>query len=305
MNFNIQLTSQSICRKKSYYNVLVLSSASERGLLQLGNLQYLYEHDLLQNITKYVSTSAGSIISLLLILEYSPIEILSYIFNDNIVLETINIKNFISEFGLKSPDKFFSIIEEMILNKLDYLPSLSELYKHYGKSLYCVTYNLTENTTEYLSYLTYPDLSCIDAIKMSCNIPIIFPKIIYNNCFYIDGAIFDHYPVNFAKSIANENENILGIDVETLHIYINPSFCNIFQYLQSVASLAIRKYSPNIIETVKTDVCTIKINSESDFKKFLNMNKTDAYFIFTQGYDKTKEKLNFKHFSKKLKSKSD
>lgn len=302
MNFNIELPSTHHY-VHTKYDILVLSSASERGLLQLGCLQYLHEYNLLDNITKYVSTSAGSVISLLLIVGYSPVEILSYIFNDNVVLESINLKNFIYEFGLKSPEKFFGIIEEMIINKLQYLPSLLELQEIYKKSLYCVTYNLTQNKTEYLSHITYPDMSCIDAVKMSCNIPIIFPRIIYNNCFYIDGAIFDHYALNFACNIADKKDNILGITVETIKTPIH-SNSNIFQYLQSIASLAIRKIS----STTKNidNVYTIQINSESDFKRFLNMGKQDAYFIFSCGYDKSKETMKLKKKIVKIeKTKSD
>ncbi len=72
----------------------------------------------------------------------------------------------------------FNIIQEqlelMTINKLGYLPSLYDIYNKFGITFICVTYNLTQNKTEHLSYKNYPNLSCIQAIKMSSNFPIIF-----------------------------------------------------------------------------------------------------------------------------------
>ena len=56
------------------YDTLVLSGSSIKGFAFLGALQYLYENNKL-NIDNYIGTSAGAIISYLLIIGYTPIEI--------------------------------------------------------------------------------------------------------------------------------------------------------------------------------------------------------------------------------------
>ena len=63
------------------YNTLVLSGGGIKGLLILGALQYLYETGKLQkkNIRKYIGTSIGAIINVLLIIGYEPKEIVAHI----------------------------------------------------------------------------------------------------------------------------------------------------------------------------------------------------------------------------------
>ena len=61
------------------YDTLVLSGGSSKGILTLGALQYCYDNFLLNKIETYVGTSSGAIISFLLIIGYSPIEIMVYI----------------------------------------------------------------------------------------------------------------------------------------------------------------------------------------------------------------------------------
>ena len=45
------------------------------------------------------------------------------------------------------------------------------------------------NRTEYLSYLNHPNMQCLIALRMSCNLPIIFSQFKYLNCYYLDGGM--------------------------------------------------------------------------------------------------------------------
>lgn len=92
------------------YTSLVLCGNSTNALITLGALQYLYENSMISNVKKYYATSSGTIISILLIIGYTPLEIINMIcfkrfskyrlfnftniFNGGSLLDFIPIENF-------------------------------------------------------------------------------------------------------------------------------------------------------------------------------------------------------------------
>ena len=61
------------------FDTLVIAGGSSKGIVTLGALQYLYDNNIGKNINTYIGTSSGSIICFLLIIGYTPIEIIVYI----------------------------------------------------------------------------------------------------------------------------------------------------------------------------------------------------------------------------------
>ena len=53
---------------------------------------------------------------------------------------------------------------------------------------------LEEFTPEKITHETHPNIRVIDAIYMSCSIPVLLEPIMYKNKYYIDGAIFNGNP---------------------------------------------------------------------------------------------------------------
>ena len=60
------------------YDTLVVSGGSSKVLLTIGSLQYCYDNFLLKNIKTYIGTSSGAMLCYLLIIGYSPIDIIIY-----------------------------------------------------------------------------------------------------------------------------------------------------------------------------------------------------------------------------------
>ena len=61
------------------YDTLVISGGSSTGIVTLGSLQYAYDNYFLSKVENYIGTSSGAIICYLLIIGYTPIEIIVYI----------------------------------------------------------------------------------------------------------------------------------------------------------------------------------------------------------------------------------
>ena len=61
------------------FNSLVLSGGGSKGFAMLGALQYLYDKGYMENIKNFIGTSIGGIISYLLIIGMTPVEIIVYL----------------------------------------------------------------------------------------------------------------------------------------------------------------------------------------------------------------------------------
>jgi len=279
------------------YKCIVLSGGALKGFNILGGLHYYYENNLTNNIENYIGTSIGSIICYLLIIGYTPIEILNECimldFN-NIVDTNININkinNLINNFGLLNFENLLNnILIKLNEKKFTYIPSLLELYEITGKSLTICTYNLSKLQVEYINKDTDPHLSCLHAIKMSCNIPLIFDKCIYNNYLYIDGAYYDNFPIKYAidnLNYFNENE-ILGICIKNNLKFTKLNDINFMNYIKLILHIPFYKI---INENNNFNICKIhEIPSDNEF--ILNIDNNKILELFNFGYNTIKNKIN-------------
>jgi len=201
---------------KENFDTLVLSGGGAKGFSMLGALQCLIDNKMLNltNISIFSGSSVGVIIIYFLIIGYTPVEIIVYLCSKN-VMESLNINNF-SELlnGVYNYDIITEHCKNMTLDKIGYIPTLGDIKEKFGKTFYITTYNLTLFKKEYLSYKTHPDLSCLNALRMTSNLPFIFGEYIYKNCEYIDGGIVDNFPISIIDKISSENEQehkILGV----------------------------------------------------------------------------------------------
>lgn len=189
------------------YQLLVLSGGGIKGLSQLGSLQYLIDQSLfdMKQIKQSASTSVGSMTSYLLTIGYTPIEILVYLVNHSI-LEKIKrnpITDLFNDHGFYDWDTSVGKCLEDMTREKEYNdpPTLLGLYQKTGIELIFTTTNLTKQRVEYLSYRNHPDMTCLQAIRLSSNLPFIFGKCMLLNDEYSDGGILDNFPIESFGSI--------------------------------------------------------------------------------------------------------
>ena len=179
------------------YDTLVLSGGSVNGITTLGALQYMWDKNKLKNIKKYYGTSIGSAISYLLIIGYEPTEILLSMISEKIIdnFKKINVIDIANGDGGFSWDVLDDFLLELTLSKCEQPMSFEDIHNRYNVDLICITYNLSKQKVEILSYETHPTLLCTAAIRMSCNIPLLFPRYKYLGDYYIDGGVVDNFPI--------------------------------------------------------------------------------------------------------------
>jgi len=194
--------------------VLVLGPGGMKGFLELGTLYFLEEKNFFSEVTTFAGVSVGAIISLMMVCGYKVIEIIAEsadtnIFND---LSSVSLRDTQDKLGLVSSAPIKRKLVKMVLKKFGYVPNLQQLYEITGLKLVCVTANLDKETAEYMSYETEPHLPVVDAVMYSMNIPIIFYKLKYMGCVYVDGALANPYP---ADIFDDGKTAILGLYIES------------------------------------------------------------------------------------------
>jgi predicted acylesterase/phospholipase RssA len=201
------------------YDTMILSGGGTKGLCSLGVLQYLQDSKRIDcsSVKRLVGTSIGAIICYFLAIGYSPIELVVYLCSHG-VLESLTINNFeqiVSGEGIYDYQILRNVYEKMTLEKMDVVPTLNEVYTRFGKELVMCTYNFTDRKTERLSYRTHPDLSCMDALRMSSNLPFIFSSFVYGDKEYIDGGVIENFSFSMLSSLTSLTSlTSLSIDVD-------------------------------------------------------------------------------------------
>lgn len=197
----------------SNYDTLVLSGASAKGIVSLGALQYAQDTFRLRDITTYIGTSSGAIIAYLLAIGYTPSEILTYICTQQIMekMQHFNIVGMMQGQGATSFHHIQEQLEKMTMSKIADFLTLGALKERYGKTLICVTYNVTLKCVEYLGPDNHSQLPCITALRMSANLPLIFEHYRYRDSLYVDGGISDNFAINVGDKIGRK---VLGIVVD-------------------------------------------------------------------------------------------
>uniref|UniRef100_A0A6C0DKE1 PNPLA domain-containing protein n=1 Tax=viral metagenome TaxID=1070528 RepID=A0A6C0DKE1_9ZZZZ len=233
------------------YDGLVISSGAIKGFLILGFL----DHTDVSNIKYFCGCSVGSYICMLLAIGYTPLEIITYLCVNDIsqLFKDLNPLMLKDYYGMVNVDLMLEYIETMIKYKIGYVPTFKDLYREFNKILICPAYNISDNIKEYLSVDTYPDMPISKACILSSNIPFLFSKVEYNGKCYIDGAVFDAFPLDKLLEYLDREEiksNILGI---TFKDKKGDTIDNFTSYVKKIVScLTSKKYSLRDNVTVRT-----------------------------------------------------
>ncbi len=266
------------------YDTLVLSGSSIKGFAFLGALQYLYENNKL-NIDNYIGTSAGAIISYLLIIGYTPIEIFLDICTNQTIekMQHFNIVAILQGKGAISFNIIRDHLERMTINKIGFLPTIQELKTKFNKNLTCVTYNLTEQKPEYITSETHPTLPCITALHMSSNLPLVFEHFKYGHSFYIDGGICNHFAIKLGESIGN---NTIGLVIDGKHTKVNPDIeTDVLEYIYNLMWVPIIQSMEEQISGINTDKTTVVRIDGSNRKCFdFDMKPNVKMDLFSSGW---------------------
>jgi predicted acylesterase/phospholipase RssA len=165
-------------------------------------------------VNVFIGTSIGAIISYFLAIGYTPTELVVWICSHK-VFESLSMNHFdgiVKGDGVYNYAILHDAYEEMTREKMEFIPTLRGVKERFGKELVMCTYNFTKKRKEYISWRTHPELSCLDAMRMSSNLPFIFSPFWYNGDEYIDGGIVENFSFTSIPRLLSD-PNISSADV--------------------------------------------------------------------------------------------
>jgi predicted patatin/cPLA2 family phospholipase len=294
------------------YNELIISSGGNKGIATLGALTFFSKYYPIYNFKYLTGCSFGAIICMFINIGYNMNEINEILFKINFKeFQDCKFINFLNTCGFDEGIKFSNFLKATILYKnYDSNITFKELYDKTGIFLTISVLNITKGITEYHNYITTPDLSVFISVRMSSNIPILFSPIIYNDNYYVDGAILDPFPFYY-----NKNTNKIGFwlfepyeinfikNAETVNFVNNStdSFNYLFNLLKIIHVNYIKEYYKKIINTKLKNVILIDFEYKGITFENFDVKLEDKINVFNIGMKKCK--LFLKKHNKSIRKK--
>ena len=182
---------------------LVLGPGGVKGFLEVGALIALEFFLLLKDVKRVVGVSVGAVVGLLLAVGYSPGEISKLALDADLAREVFVVRRpsggkgggLFSQGGLFSRDGIRAFLTRLVEGRLGRVPTLGELRRQGKLELVVVATSVERCEPVYLTGDTAPNISCIEAVMMSINIPLIFEYYELGGERYADGALTDPLPI--------------------------------------------------------------------------------------------------------------
>ena len=265
-------------KKKNHafpFEYIVIEGGGVKMIPACGAIRALDEYNILNSITKFAGSSAGSILATALACGYTPLEIDKLMldtdfskFQDDkfgIVRDSVRLS---SEYGICSGVYFLNWIGdkiEMKLGKKD--ATFKDLKEFNGNSLYVTSLCVDDDKTRLFSYENSPDMKISTAVRMSMSIPLFFCPVKYEGKYYVDGGVSNNYPIHIFD-IDNKTKNkTLGLKLMSLDEKRDSRIFNgamntssVIQFYASIMSHILNEIERREIDDVYWDR-TISINT--------------------------------------------
>lgn len=274
---------------------LVVSGGGIKGALTLGAIKELEKDNWLDDIENVLGTSIGSFIGLLHIIGYTGDE-MNKVFCDVNMNEyrKISIKNLMNNFGLDNGDDMMKLWKAIIKYKTgDGNITFQQIYDKYQKSIIISAVQLNPTKTVYFTKENEPDMSVIEAIRLSISVPIYYTPKKWKGKYYLDGSTIDHfhsgyfpedektlYLLIYSKYVKNDKD----IDeINTFQSYLKFMFYSIFDYIQE-----------GQFEDIVCNPAVMNIEYNYTHLEFLDskIETSDVQNMINEGQNRTREYID-------------
>ncbi len=247
--------------QKKYKLGLALSGGGAKGFAHCGALQALEDFGLKPDII--AGTSAGAIAGALYAAGNTPVEISKMFFGKEF---THFVKLLIPKSGLFDHAPFQAFLEENLKVK-----TIEEL----GIPMCVVASDLDNGVSK---VFTEGDLA--PRVLASCALPVIFNPVVIDGIHYVDGGIFQNFPVS---AIRSQCEKVIGVNV-------SPIISD--DYKHNIVKIAMRSYHfmfrANAVEDCQMCDYLVQVKDSEQYSTF---DLDNINMIFMNGYNSTVEAL--------------
>ncbi len=203
------------------------------GALKKAHHLKMWSHE---NVESYYGTSAGSILAVMLALQYCWEDLDDFIIKrpwQNVwKLSLLNVYEYFTNKGIYGKEMFIDFLGPLFKGKdLEVSVTLKEFFDLTKKNLYIYAVDLTTFELVEFSHVSHPEMPVLEALRASSALPILFQPVEYQGHLYTDGGFLLNYPLSKCKA---DPETILGVR----NVYRETSSLNeangIFEYLSYI-----------------------------------------------------------------------
>jgi predicted acylesterase/phospholipase RssA len=169
----------------------------------------------MEDIKTIYGTSSGAMLGVLICLKFDWETINDYIikrpWEDVFPMKIQNILDAYTKkgiFDIKTIEKCFKPLFDA--KDIDININLDDFYKLTNIELHLFTFEINEYKVQDISYLTHPTLSLMNALLMTCALPLLVTPVCLENKCFIDGGMSCNYPLKYCIETHKNHDEILG-----------------------------------------------------------------------------------------------
>lgn len=219
-------------------NVLVLSGGGQAGWEMLGAMSHIQKEQ--QSFDAYIGTSVGGVIAALCSVGNHAVELFE-------TLQHVDISNkpslvrCVEEFGFCDSQPLMTAVTKMLENTCGPEPTFKTHHERFGVDLVITGVCVTTQQTEYFRWDTHPDMKIMDALRITCAVPILFVPVKHDDRLYVDGALGDNFPIEYAlRAYKDTAQRVVGVSVQSAR---TQSTC-FFTYVVNVLRFLVDRHQP-------------------------------------------------------------
>jgi len=196
-------------------DTICIGSGGVKGISFISALNYLEKQNQIDigKVNRYTAVSVGSMICLLLVIGYKINELFDLMkeLDYNKIRPELNLDLMIDKYGFDNGETVILFLKKMLLKKINNSDiTFLELYKLTKKEINIATTNFSKNKEKIFNYKDTPNVPIFLAIRMSISIPLIYTPVMYENDYYVDGALTNN--VYIPENSKPENTLVLYLD---------------------------------------------------------------------------------------------
>ncbi len=197
---------------------LVISGGGVKGIVIAGVLKVLEERGI-EGIHTFIGTSIGGLVSFLIAIGYTHSDLYDVMYELEMdQFFEIEIQHLLTRLGLDRGERVNQILRAIIKQKgVSESITFQQFYEQTGKTLILNGSNMNRSRVQYFSPTLTPDMPILVAVRITISFPIIFTPVEWEGDLFIDGALFDPFPIHLVKDVSKDC--VLGILIENSAIF--------------------------------------------------------------------------------------